>query len=69
MELGQLPSLDEKRVVGSVIGSRQCMKEVLGLAGAGKIKPIYEEFKLEATNRVLNMLKIGKIRTRAVLVP
>jgi propanol-preferring alcohol dehydrogenase len=69
VELGQLPFADEKRVVGSVIGSRQDMKEVLGLASAGKIKPIYEEFKLEAANKVLNMLKTGQIRARAVLVP
>ena len=69
VELGQLPFVDEKRVVGSVIGSRQDMKEVLGLASAGKIKPIYEEFKLEAANKVLNMLKTGQIRARAVLVP
>jgi D-arabinose 1-dehydrogenase-like Zn-dependent alcohol dehydrogenase len=42
-----MPFVDEKRVVGSVIGSRQDIKEVLGLASAGKIKPIYEEFKLD----------------------
>jgi propanol-preferring alcohol dehydrogenase len=67
--LGQFPFVDEKRVVGSVIGSRQDMKEVLGLASAGKIKPIYEEFKLEAANEVLNMLNMGQNRARAVLVP
>jgi propanol-preferring alcohol dehydrogenase len=69
VELGQLQFVDEKRAVGSVIGSRQDMKEVLGLASARKIKRIYEEFKLEAANKVLNMLKTGQIRARAVLVP
>jgi len=69
VELGQLPFVDEKRAVGSVIGSRQDMKEVLGLASARKIKRIYEEFKLEAPNKVLNVLKTGQIRARAVLVP
>jgi propanol-preferring alcohol dehydrogenase len=44
VKLGQLPFV-EKRVVGSVIGSRQDVKEVL------------------------NMLKTGQIRARAVLVP
>jgi propanol-preferring alcohol dehydrogenase len=69
VELGQLPFVDEKRAVGSVIGSRQDMKEVLGLASARKIKRIYEEFKLEAPNKVLNVLKTGQILARAVLVP
>jgi len=68
-EVGQLPFVDEKRIVGSVIGSRQDMKEVLGLASAGKIKPIYQEFKRETSNKILNMLNTGQIRARAVRVP
>lgn len=66
-DLGQLPVVEEKRVVGSVIGSRQDMQEVLRLASAKKIKSVYEEFKLEKANDALRMLKAGKIRARAVL--
>jgi propanol-preferring alcohol dehydrogenase len=69
VELGTLPFTDEKRVVGSVVGSRQDMIEVLRLASDRKIRPIYEEFKLEMANKVLKMLKTGRIRARAVLVP
>jgi propanol-preferring alcohol dehydrogenase len=68
-ELGQLPFVEEKRIVGSVMGSRQEMMEVLRLAGAGKIKAVYEEFKLEQVEEVLMMLKRSEIRARAVLVP
>jgi propanol-preferring alcohol dehydrogenase len=69
VELGTLPFTDEKRVVGSVVGSRQDMMDVLRLASDRKIRPVYEEFKLEMANEVLKMLKTGQIRARAVLVP
>jgi D-arabinose 1-dehydrogenase-like Zn-dependent alcohol dehydrogenase len=45
------------------------MSEVLWLAGAGKIKPVIDEFKLEDANDVLRMLKQGEVRARAVLLP
>jgi len=65
--LSEFPFPDEKRLVGTAIGSRQAMREVLQLAGAGKIKPVIDEFKLEDANDVLNMLKHGEVRARAVL--
>jgi propanol-preferring alcohol dehydrogenase len=68
VELGLMPFVQEKRVVGSVIGSRQDMNEVLRLASLGKIKPLCNEFKLQMANDVLKMLKKGEIRARAVLV-
>jgi propanol-preferring alcohol dehydrogenase len=67
-ELGSLPFVQEKRVVGSVIGSRHDMYEVLRLAGSGKIKALCDEFRLQMANDVLKMLKRGEIRARAVLV-
>lgn len=67
VELGQMPFVEEKKVVGSVIGSRQDMIDVLRIATAGKIKTIYEEFKLENANEVLKMLKTGEVRARAIL--
>jgi propanol-preferring alcohol dehydrogenase len=66
-ELGTLPFTDEKRVVGSVVGSRQDMIEVLRLASDGKIRSFNEEYKLEMANQVLQKLKNGQIRARAVL--
>jgi len=67
--LGEFPFPDEKRIVGTAIGSRQTMREVLQLAEAGKIRAVIDQFKLEDANDVLNMLKQGEIRARAVLVP
>ena len=67
VNIGQLPVVKEQKVVGSVIGSRQDMKEVLKLASAGKIKAHCQEFELDRANEVLRMLKAGRIRARAVL--
>ncbi|MCL4433737.1 MAG: alcohol dehydrogenase catalytic domain-containing protein [Actinobacteria bacterium] len=58
---------DEKRIVGSVIGPRQGMMEVLALAAAGKVKPVCDTFALEDAPDVLLRLKHGEIRARAVL--
>jgi len=66
--LGEFPFPDEKRIVGTAIGSRQAMREVLQFAEAGKIRPVIDQFKLEDANDVLNMLKQGEVRARAVLV-
>jgi propanol-preferring alcohol dehydrogenase len=68
-DLGEFPFVLEKRVVGSLIGSRQDMKEVLNLAGAGKLKAVCESYRLEQANEALLKLKKGEVRARAVLVP
>jgi propanol-preferring alcohol dehydrogenase len=67
-DLGQFPFVLEKRIVGSVIGSRQDMREVLSLAKSGRLKALCESYKLEEVNDVLLKLKKGEIRGRAVLV-
>lgn len=67
--ISEFPFVDEKKLVGTAIGSRQTMREVLQLAGAGKIKPVIDEYKLEDANDVLNMLKQREVRARAVLIP
>jgi len=67
--LGEFPFPEEKKIVGTAIGSRQAMREVLQLAGAGRIRPVVDEFKLEDANDVLSMLKQGEVRARAVLLP
>ncbi|MFE5406750.1 alcohol dehydrogenase catalytic domain-containing protein [Streptomyces sp. NPDC004596] len=60
---------DEKVIVGSVLGNRRQMREVLDLAAAGKLRSIHADFPLDEANDVLRMLKAGEIRARAVLVP
>lgn len=65
--LGTFKFFEEKRIVGSVIGGRQAMREVLALAAAGLVKPVCETYKLEEAASVLGRLKRGDIRARAVL--
>lgn len=67
--VGTLDIGDEKTVVGTVLGNRWEMQEVLGLAAARKIKAIHSCFPLEQANKALTQLKAGEIRGRAVLMP
>ncbi|MEM0456994.1 MAG: alcohol dehydrogenase catalytic domain-containing protein [Nitrososphaerota archaeon] len=69
VKLGEFFFHEEKRIVGSVIGSRWMMRDVIKLARAGKIKPVCEKYPLEKVNEVLKKLKMGEVRARAVLVP
>jgi propanol-preferring alcohol dehydrogenase len=68
-QVGELPFADEKRLVGSVIGSRLQMREVLALAAAGKVRAHCETYALDDAVEALGRLKRGEIRARAVLVP
>lgn len=67
-ELGALPFADEKTVVGSLLGSRFEMQEVLRLASEGKLRTITETHDLDQAEKVLRRLKDGKVRGRAVLL-
>lgn len=67
-EAGEVPFVEEKKVVGSILGSRRDMQEVLNIAASGRVKAICEEYPLENANHVLQLLKAGKVRARAVLV-
>jgi propanol-preferring alcohol dehydrogenase len=60
---------DEKTVVGTVLGTRQDMAEVLDLAVEGKLHAVHEDFPLSEANQVLQRLKTGQLHGRAVLVP
>jgi propanol-preferring alcohol dehydrogenase len=68
-EIGELPFVDEKTVVGSLLGSRQQMRELLGLAGAGKVRAVVETLPLERAPEALARLKRGEVEARLVLVP
>ncbi|MHB1614393.1 MAG: alcohol dehydrogenase catalytic domain-containing protein [Actinomycetes bacterium] len=68
-EIGRLPFAEEKTVVGSLLGTRQQMREVLVMAGAGKIRAVCESHPLEEAQETLARLKRGEIRGRAVLTP
>ncbi len=61
--------LFEHEVWGSFYGSLSELEEVVELAKTGKIKMPIEKYKLEEANEVLEKLKRGEIKYRAVLVP
>ncbi|HZS38259.1 MAG TPA: alcohol dehydrogenase catalytic domain-containing protein [Polyangia bacterium] len=67
-DLGAVPFVDEKEIVGSLIGSRQQMREVLALAAAGKVKAVCEPFPLTQAEAALGALARGDLEARAVLV-
>jgi propanol-preferring alcohol dehydrogenase len=60
---------EEYSVMGSVIGTRHDMEQVLKIAARGKLKVDCACYKLSEAEDVLKMLKQGKIVGRAVLVP
>lgn len=65
----EFPFDEEKRIVGTLVGGRQATREVIALAAAGKLVPVTEKHSLDEANQMLNDLKNGEIRARAVLVP
>jgi len=69
--LGNTPVLfpEEYSVVGSVIGTRQDMNDVLRLASMGKVRVDWSVYSLSSAEDVLIKLKQGKIVGRAILVP
>jgi propanol-preferring alcohol dehydrogenase len=67
-DLGIVPFVDEKTVVGSLIGSRQQMREVLAIAAAGRVRAVCEPFALGQAEAALSALKRGEVEARAVLV-
>ncbi len=59
----------QKRIAGSVIGTRDDMEAMLRFAADHRIGPIVERHPLEKVNDVLERMRQGKIRLRAVLTP
>ena len=67
-EVGPLPFAEEKTVVGSLLGTRQQVRDMLQLASAGKIAAQTVSYDFDQATAALTDLKDGKIRARAVLV-
>lgn len=59
----------EQHVVGSLLGNRTMMREVLEIAAAGKVRVEAEARPLEEAASALADLKDGKVAGRLVLVP
>ncbi len=61
--------MGQQRIIGSVIGSRLDLLEVMQLAAQHNIRPMTETYSLEEANRVHERLRDNQVRFRAVLTP
>jgi alcohol dehydrogenase, propanol-preferring len=59
----------EVRIVGSAVGTRQDVRDVLELAAAGKVRCLVETRPLSQVNEVFEALRGGRIQGRVVLDP
>jgi alcohol dehydrogenase, propanol-preferring len=57
----------EARIVGSAVGTRDDMREVLALAAAGQLRCMTESQPLAAVNEVFERMRKGQITGRVVL--
>ena len=58
----------QKSVVGSVVGGRRFMQEMLDFAAINQIKPMIETMPLSQVNEAMDRVLAGKARYRIVLV-
>lgn len=61
--------LNQQKIVGSVVGSRADMRNVLNLAARDHIRPKTETFPLDQVNQAHDRLRANQVRFRAVLTP
>jgi 2-desacetyl-2-hydroxyethyl bacteriochlorophyllide A dehydrogenase len=54
-------------LIGSTMGNRRDLQDVLALLAAGKVRPMLETYPLDRANEVRERLEAGKVRYRAVL--
>ena len=59
----------QKRIMGSLIGTRDDMDAMLRFAADNDIRSVVERHPLSTVNHVLSKLRDGKVRLRAVLTP
>ncbi len=62
-------AFEEKTIRGTLIGSREDMKEVIRIADEHSLSVVSEKYPLEQANEVLEKLKNSEIEARAVLIP
>ena len=68
-EISNFVAFEEKTIRGTLIGSRNDMKEVIKIAVEKNLKVVSEVYPLEQANEVLAKLKTSEIEARAVLIP
>jgi propanol-preferring alcohol dehydrogenase len=57
----------EAKIIGSAVGTRQDLKEVLELAASGKLRCQIESYGLEHINEIFDIMRAAKLTGRAVL--
>lgn len=67
--LGAFPFADEKTIVGSLLGNRVMMRNVLRIAAQGRIRVVADSYPLTEAATALAKLKSGDVRGRLVLQP
>ena len=70
--VGKIPTFlafEEKTIRGTLIGSRDDMKQVISIASENNLEVITESYPLEEINSVLKKLKKSEIDARAVVIP
>lgn len=61
--------LAQQRVMGTFLGSRRDLQELLHLAALHGIRPLVEKYPLQQVNEVQQRLRENKVQFRAVLEP
>lgn len=59
----------EARIVGSAVGTRQDVRDVLEMAAKGLVRCHVEERPMDEVNGVLDAMREGTLKARVVLVP
>jgi alcohol dehydrogenase, propanol-preferring len=59
----------QHRIMGSLIGSRRELQEVLQLAAKHRLRSMIETYSLEEANKAHDRLRANQVRFRAVLTP
>jgi D-arabinose 1-dehydrogenase-like Zn-dependent alcohol dehydrogenase len=59
----------QKKIEGSLLGTREDMDTMLHFAADHRTLPVVETFPLERANEALARLRCGEVRLRAVLTP
>ena len=61
--------INEYKIMGSIWGNYNELREVIELQNQGKIKSNIRKFKLEEINQTIDLLKQGQIVGRGVIIP
>ena len=69
IEVNAVPQfMMQTSLLGSTMGNRRDLLDVLALFAAGKVRPMVETYPLDQVNDVRDRLEAGKVRYRAVLL-